>query len=218
MNCVVIVPIAGHIEPACEASLVELERRGYPVRRVRGHANIDYARSHLATEALKAGYDETMWIDSDVSFDPAAVDKLRAHNLPISCGIYVKKGQAALACQAFDETRQFKFGEQGGLTEILYAAGGFLHVRKQVYDDMQEKFALPLCNERFDSPLVPYFMPMLLENWYLAEDFSFCERARQCGHKIMADTSIRLWHHGSYPYSYEDMEPKRFGTVIFNVK
>jgi GT2 family glycosyltransferase len=36
--------------------------------------------------------------------------------------------------------------------------------------------------------------------WYLAEDYAFCERARQCGFKIMADTTIRLWHIGEYAY------------------
>ncbi|HEX5444103.1 MAG TPA: hypothetical protein VFW87_09760, partial [Pirellulales bacterium] len=39
---------------------------------------------------------------------------------------------------------------------------------------------------------------------YLAEDYGFCRRARQCGFKIYADTSIRLWHIGSYRYGYED--------------
>jgi hypothetical protein len=40
--------------------------------------------------------------------------------------------------------------------------------------------------------------------WYLGDDYSFCERARQCGYKIMADTSIRLWHIGNYAYGWED--------------
>lgn len=40
--------------------------------------------------------------------------------------------------------------------------------------------------------------------WYLADDCSLRERARQCGYKIMADTSIRLWHIGSYAYGWED--------------
>jgi hypothetical protein len=40
--------------------------------------------------------------------------------------------------------------------------------------------------------------------WYMSEDYSFCERARQCGYKIMADTSIRLWHIGAYRYGWED--------------
>ena len=51
---------------------------------------------------------------------------------------------------------------------------------------------LPMCNERFGSPMIPFFHPMLHPcedgHWYLAEDYAFCQRARQCGFKIMADT------------------------------
>ena len=49
--------------------------------------------------------------------------------------------------------------------------------------------------------------------WYLGEDYSFCERARQCGYKIMADTSIRLWHIGEYAYGWEDAGPARPGMT-----
>ncbi len=55
--------------------------------------------------------------------------------------------------------------------------------------------------------------------WYLAEDYAFCERARQCGFKIMADTSIRLWHIGEYAYGWEDagsQRPRR-GSFVFLV-
>ena len=41
-------------------------------------------------------------------------------------------------------------------------------------------------------------------HWYLAEDWAFCQRARECGYKIVADTTIRLWHVGSYAYGWED--------------
>jgi hypothetical protein len=40
---------------------------------------------------------------------------------------------------------------------------------------------------------------------YLGEDYAFCERARRCGFKIFADTTIRLQHIGIYGYSWEDV-------------
>ena len=104
-KCVVLVPIAAHVEPACEAGLVELARRGYPVRRVYGYAAIDQARNDMATDAMADAFEETMWIDADISFDPAAVDQLRVSQLPIVCGIYARKGRRALACHALPGTR-----------------------------------------------------------------------------------------------------------------
>lgn len=78
-RCVVLVPVGGAIEAGCEEGLRELERRGHPVRRVRGYSAIDAARCQMATDALNDGFEELMWIDSDVVFDPNDIDKLRAH-------------------------------------------------------------------------------------------------------------------------------------------
>ena len=58
-RCVILVPFATHIVPACEAGLIELQRRGYEVWRVGGYANIDIGRSEIATKALAAGFEET---------------------------------------------------------------------------------------------------------------------------------------------------------------
>jgi hypothetical protein len=223
-KCLVLVPIAVHTEPACDAALVELARRGYSVRRVYGYAAIDQARNDMATAALADGFEETLWIDSDISFGPNAVERLRSHGLPIVCGIYARKSMRALACHVLPGTRQLVFGAEGGLTELLYSAAGFLLVRRQVYLDIQQRLALPVCNQRFGQPTIPFFQPMVVPDaaghWYLPEDYAFCERARQCGYKIMADTTIRLWHHGSYGYSWEDAgkDMERYETFYFNVE
>jgi hypothetical protein len=185
-RCAVLVPVQGAIERECEARLQELERRGYSVWRTYGYAAIDQGRNQMATDAIQEGFAETMWIDADIDFDPGDVDRLRRHNLPICCGVYPQKGKRALAVQELPGTDKFVFGQAGGLTEILYAATGFLHVRRAAYDTIREKLELPICNERFGRPTIPFFLPMVLDdrergNWYLAEDYAFCERARRAG-------------------------------------
>jgi hypothetical protein len=225
-KCVVLVPVGSSIEADCETGLRGLEARGYEIRRVRGYAAIDQARNQMATDALSDGFDELMWIDSDVGFDPDDVDKLRRHNLPVVCGIYPKKGQGrrALSCHVAPGTKRLVFGKEGGLTKIHYAATGFLLTRRQVYSDIRKKFDLPDCNLRVGRPMVPYFLPLIIADgehghWYLGEDFAFCERAKQAGYEIVADTSIRLHHIGRYGYSFEDAggELKRFATYNLNM-
>src|SRR5271155_1254770 len=89
--CVVLTPVARAVEPHCELSLRQLEARGYVVRRWFGASQIDVCRSRLATTALADGFDELMWIDDDIAFDPTCVDRLRSHNLPLVCGLYPTK-------------------------------------------------------------------------------------------------------------------------------
>ena len=105
-KCIVLVPVGGHIEHQCEESLQILQQRGYVVRRVRGYAAIDQGRSQMATDALADGFEELMWVDSDVAFDPNDVEKLRQHKLPFVCGIYPKKGPREFAASAMPGTTQ----------------------------------------------------------------------------------------------------------------
>lgn len=211
------------IEPACDESLYELQRRGYQVRRVRGFAAIDQGRNQMATDALMSDFEETMWIDSDIDFQPDDVDRLRKHNLPVVSAIYPKKGKRALASHVMPGTDKLVFGGEGGLAEIMYAATGFLLVRREVYTEMQRRLKLPLCNERFDKPTIPFFQPMVQPDgdghWYLAEDYAFSERIRQCGFKIYADTTIRLGHIGRYSFTWEDAgrERPRYATYCYHL-
>jgi hypothetical protein len=221
-RCVILVPFNGFIHQECEDGLKELERRGYHVRRVGGYAAIDQGRNQMATDALMDGFEETIWIDSDVGFHPDAIEQLRSHPQPMVCGIYPQKGKRALACHVAPGSPSMTFGQRGGLTELLYAGTGFLMIRREAYLQIFEQLDLEVCNERFGHPTIPFFLPMVREieegHWYLAEDYAFCERARTCGIPIYADTSIRLWHIGYYRYGWEDagLERQRFGTFTLN--
>jgi hypothetical protein len=223
-RCVVLVPVGGYVEPECARGLAELETRGYTVRRVSGYAAIDQGRSQMSSDALADGFDELMWIDSDIGFDADAVDALRSHGLPFVCGIYPKKGLRELACHLLPETEHVLFGEGGGLLEIMYAATGFLLTHRRVYSAIRERGPLVTCNERFGRPVVPYFLPLVVPDgsghWYLGEDFAFSERARRAGFTIMADTSIRLSHVGRCGYTWEDAgsDRPRYGTYRFDVQ
>ncbi len=224
-RCIVLVPVGHHIEPACDEALKQLERRGYQVRRRYGSAAIDQARSRLATDALAEGFDELMWIDSDTGFDPDAVEQLRAHELPLVGGVCVKKGARALACHILPGTERFVLGEGGGLTEVRYVGTGFLHTRREVYEKIADHEKLPVCNQKFGTPTVPYFLPMLLpeddgNHWYLGEDFAFTERARRCGFDVYVDTSFRLEHIGTYGYTWEDAgtDKPRYGSYNYYFK
>jgi len=80
------------------------------------------------------------------------------------------------------------------------------------------------CNQRFGRAVVPYFQPLVVPDgeghWYLGEDFAFCERARRAGHRIWADTTVRLFHIGGYPYSWEDAgaDTTRYVDYTFKVE
>jgi hypothetical protein len=211
--CIVLVPSSGPVEPECERGLRALEARGYAVRRAFGFSAIDFGRSVLASQALREGYDELLWVDSDVGFDPRDVERLRSHHLPFACGLYPKKDRSGFAGQFLSGTSQVPFGAAGGLTGILYAGFGFVLTRRAVFERILERVPLPECNQRFGPPVRPWFLPEVVADgdgtWYLPEDYAFCHRARAAGVRIMADTSIRLAHVGKTALTWDDLRPQR---------
>jgi hypothetical protein len=209
---VVLCPYLSHIEPACERGLRELEQAGYQVRRYASTAAVDRTRSDAATSALADGAEAILWIDSDISFALDAVEALCRHQLPVVSGLYPKKGVRDFAVALERGTPELRVGEGGGLYDVRYVGAGFLYTDRLVYQDVQRFFGLPACNTRFGGATVPYFLPMVVPDedgppgsyWYLGEDYAFCERARQAGHKIVLDTRLRLGHVGKYTYGWED--------------
>jgi hypothetical protein len=209
-SCLVVVPYRDHIEPACEEALRGLEARGYTVRRSVGSAAVDLKQSHLATEALAGPFDEILWVASDTSFHPDAVERLRSHGLPLVGGLSVEPVKGEFACAFLRDTPALTLGEGGSVTEVRHVGTAFLLTHRRVFEDIGRKFDLPACNRTWPTPVVPYFQPLVwsdpeLGYQYLGEGYSFCERARQAGHKVMVDTSIRLWRVGPRSYGWEDV-------------
>ena len=163
----------------------------------------------MATIALAEGFEELVWVDSDTRFSPDAITRLRSHNLPIVGGICAVKGERRFACKTLTGDSEIVFGEMGGLKELGFLGTGFMLTRREVYDSVRRHFDLPMCAGGKHG-LVPFFQPMVWfepeteRTLYLSEGYSFCERARQCGYKILADTSIRLGHIGQATYYWED--------------
>ena len=222
MPIIALVPYARHLEPECDDALRQLEARGVPVRKYRGYSQIDIARCQMATDALADGFTEILWVDSDVVFRADDAELLLSHNLPFVCGVYAKKGPRQLACEFLPGLESVAFGPEGGLAPLRYAGFGFALTRRELFDRVREFHRLPTLNRQFARPLVPYFAPLWTDGdmgRYLGEDYAFCERVTRAGCELWADTRVRLWHMGHYPYGWEDAgrEPQRFGRYRYTL-
>lgn len=219
-KCVVLVPVARSIELETSQALTQLMDRGYPVRQMVGGSQIDLVRSMMASDAMRDGFEETMWIDADVVFDPNDVEKIRGHNLPMCVGLYPKKIGSQFACTFKVGTGALTFGKGGGLTEIAYPGMGFTHVRREVYDGIEKACNLPKCRGAYeaDKTIVPYFIPLTVEretdHVYLSEDYAFAHRALIAGYPTIADTSIRLGHVHRHVKTWDDfVEAKTYESM-----
>jgi glycosyltransferase involved in cell wall biosynthesis len=209
-KAVVLVPHLNGIEWECERGLRGLEQSGVQVVRREGSSAIDVARNTLASEALHAGAESIMFIDSDIGFNPLDALRLLARPEPVVGGVYAKKSRRAMASVFADGMPEIRFGRSAfGLYPLRYAATGFLRIRTDVLRRMIDELNLPLCNTRWGRGLWPFFQPSVVSEesgdyHYLGEDWAFSHRLGLLGITPLADTSIRLWHYGRYGYSWED--------------
>lgn len=92
-----------------------------------------------------------------------------------------------------------------------------------MYERIQLQQRLPLTNEAFGKPLVPFFEPMSVRlndgNWSLAEDYSFCERARRCGYEDPGGNDHPPAPHRQYAYTWGDagLDPPRYATFHYHL-
>ena len=197
-RCVVIVPFRRFIEPACEAGLREVERRGYVVRRVPDDEGIDLVRGRAVEKALREGFDEILWIDSDLEFDPDAVDQLRALDRPLVAALDTRFRPVGRAEDAPD-----------WLIERDDAGAGFLLTWREVYLMIREREGLLPCIAPGGGTFVPYFLPMIVweggESRYLSDNHAFTVRARRAGFRVVADPRIRVRPIASRATGWDDL-------------
>src|SRR5580704_4999100 len=159
-KCVILVPISSRLEPETDASLRILVDRGYKAQTLCGSSQVDLARSSLASWALAEGFAETIWIDSDIAFDPDDVDRIRELDLPFVAGLYVQKGPKRFAAKFKDGTGNVCFGIGGSVIEMQSVGMGFTFIRSEVYEAVGEAF--PICNGGYEGkPVTPFFLPMI---------------------------------------------------------
>lgn len=191
-----------------------------------GDGLISRSRSTLASKALESGADVMVMIDADIQFEPADFIKLvksaRATG-QIIAGVYVtreKKPRPTIVPYPGTELA-FVDSPDPNLMEVLYASAGFMAVPRKVLQDMTEAEFQTINGPEVlwhsrggpeEGKLIWDFYRMMVVRdsnglpWWLEESYSFCERARQIGYKVYADTSVFIAHRATVSMTIFDVE------------
>lgn len=181
--------------------------------KIRGEAKFAYSvsslvydsRNSLARKAITEKFDQVLWLDSDMEFEPDLLEKLEKDleetGADMVSALYVtRKGK--IKPVVFDKCGYNHV--QGTLEVIPYANSYYDYPRDSLFEceavgfggvlmkasllkEVEEKFGLP-------------FAPIL----GFGEDLSFCMRARELGKKIYCDSRIKMGHVGNHTFTEED--------------
>jgi len=218
----------GNVSSRYVMSLLSLQR--VLIQRRIGHdvclhsdSLITRARNSIVERFLRQPvYSHLMFIDADISFDPATVLRYLAFDKDVIAGIYPLKelnvrelrrlpidDDRAAEAASYNYSSKIRMGEndisQDGFALVDYAAGGFMMVKRQALEAMVAHY--PELQYRDDctgdNTKVSYalFDTMVYDGRFLPEDYSFCRRWRDMVGEIWGDVVSRFDHVGKFVYS-----------------
>lgn len=177
--------------------------RGIPIERYGpyGNAHIDNARNNVVEYFLKSKHTHLIWIDSDMVFDPEAIEILLSHDVPVCSGLVTRRhppyNPTIYAVVPNDKwiatTNVIPFGTYPLDKPFYYPASGigaaFMLLKRHVLEEMEK----------------PYFAsPPTNRGTVRGEDYYFCMKLGAAGHKILYDPRIPIYHMGECPFGVED--------------
>lgn len=197
----------GSISRATSESLWRLDRGGHDVDY---HARAGYgcamARNRIAADTLNAHYDYVLMVDNDIELPPDALVHLLEHEQPIVLGWYLNR-------YARSENRYTTLYKDSSPAWDMYEAKELLTLRDMGVDLITVKgggMGCALINaDVFKLLDFPWFewtdlgrTPLDESDVYSCrdafnsggEDINFCNRARNHGLRVYADTRVACGH------------------------
>lgn len=164
----------------------------------RNESLVTRARNEMTASFLKTDHSHMMWLDADIEFEPDHVAKLWNMDADIAAGVYAMKKPDKQWFAAWKDGALVKDLDQfDGPIEVDFAGTGFMMIKREVIVDLARH------SENYEGPdgRVPtLYMTPVHNDGFESEDYHFCRKARERGHKIMMDPSVRLKHWGQIAY------------------
>ena len=155
------------------------------------------ARNDLVKEAIERKAKYLLFIDSDMSFEAEALQKLLDLNADIATGLYVERSgthhrptvyeHIDIRTKEHEAVKEYFDLIDRDVFEVEGCGMGFCLIKTDVLKTVIATYGdcfQPICG--------------------LGEDLSFCWKAKQCGFKIMCNSTFTLGHIGEYIYTLKD--------------
>lgn len=183
---------------------------------------VSRARNTIVGRFLKSPYQWLMFLDVDLQFDIAHIARLWLHatqkKRKIVCGPYAMKRLEPMWVVNYMPGEK---PDEDGAVKVSESGTGCMLIHRSVFEDMAK--AMPEISYETDwnhaggggkiehdfFAVGPYEYkdgPMKGRRRYLSEDWMFCQRARDIGHDVWADTKIQIRHMGTLVYPPEASE------------
>lgn len=155
-------------------------------------------RADLAKNAVKAGADYILWLDTDMRFPKDTLDRLLAHKKPIVAANYATRRLPVdtVAFRLHDNGgwETVKTGDKTGLEKVEAVGMGVMLTDTKVFKDMAQPWFSITYHQNSDE--------------YSGEDIYFCYKAGKLGNEVFIDHDLskEVKHIGSFEFGHEHVD------------
>lgn len=186
MQVAICIPHLGLIKAQTVQSLVKLIKNikvDYRVLMAEGSI-LHVTRERLCKKAIELGCSHVLFVDSDMSFESDALDRLLKRDKDIIGVLYNTKDESkTLTVKIHDENGNIiKEIDDTELMKCAAVATGFMLIKTEVFKKLPH----------------PWFFWESTEDGEVktGEDMFFCNKARKAGYEVYCDCSIPIGHVG----------------------
>lgn len=188
--------------------LWNLEKAGVTIIEIQDYPYLDHARSIAVREALALNVDGVFFLDHDIIFrarDLLGLCERASERQEMVAAAYCMRrtGKAIIGAIVTENPGdKVTFFKGGGLYSALYSGLGFAAIPSSTLQKLDQEIP-PVVGG--GGMVCPMFALDTAGSYYSGEDVSFCSRViNMLGQKVWIDTSVRIFHRGSYDYGIED--------------
>lgn len=172
-----------------------------------GESPVGRSRNGLTARFLESDCTDILFIDSDLIFSAAQIERIVMHEEDVVGGAYCFKAQGKPRVCSNPKQGEIEVKESG-LMEVAYIGTGFLRIRRHVFEQMIAKFGEEIWYRTDDGKnelhydfwqMGIYKYPDGSRRW-LSEDWYFCQRCADMGVKVWCDMNCLLGHSGNAVY------------------
>ena len=165
-------------------------------------ANVSASRNNLTAKFLDGDGDWLLWIDSDMSFQPDALEDLLASadavERPIVGGLCFGSKNGSLFPTVY-RWGQTEAGDLVTWTDGDYPRDALVQVGATgAAFVLIHRTALETIRDRPFSAVFPWYQEMEMNGRPAGEDLTFCFRAGICQLPVFVNTAVKVGHHKSH--------------------
>ena len=159
-------------------------------------AIIQDARNRLVSWFMASEATDMLFIDADISWEPAAALRLAMSPHDVIGGAYRQKREDA----EMYNVAGMKAGGTSALIQCAYLGTGFLKISRRAIEKLTAAHQDTKYQDMEGRDCYGLFDVRIADGRIVGEDALFCQRWREVGGKVFLDPDMTLWHHGEKAY------------------